>query len=208
MREEHRVDAQLPRGVRPHQRALLHHWSVRAHGRHDAVHENKSAALGGGHGLQRGAHVVAIQIVAAALALRLEDECVGVGDGALHGRLVGIWVADAVQPREAPQQPCRPLVVRVPGEAGGVDEDLLDLLGAGEMVRHVRALDAHRALDHTPRRPLLLGRVVPGRVSAAEVSHGGLHVAVHVISDEQSVREAVDVSFSVDVRQGAPHHRH
>eukprot|EP00964_Phaeocystis_antarctica_P136024 scaffold100418_cov54-Phaeocystis_antarctica.AAC.2 len=145
-------------------------------GRRDALHEDVRGALRGWHLGQGRRHLLAVQVVAAALALRLEH--VGFGrverraHRALH--LGATCLVEAMQPGEAAGEHRRLLWVDEARQHRRRRQHLLHLLGAREVLPDGGALDREGALDEQARGPLGLSGVVVRGVTRAEVGHAHL----------------------------------
>eukprot|EP00760_Papus_ankaliazontas_P016700 PhM_4_TR16821/c4_g7_i3/m.47791 len=121
-------------------------------------------------------HGVAVDEVAAALALGLQDVRRGVGDAALNGLAhvsVCVQLREVVLQGHAGEQEVafRLVAARELHPDILVAQHLLDLLRRAEVVDHRRALDGRRALDHLAADPARLVVEVRRGVRAPEVAH-------------------------------------
>mmetsp|Transcript_8164 Transcript_8164/g.17844 ORF Transcript_8164/g.17844 Transcript_8164/m.17844 type:complete len:253 (+) Transcript_8164:704-1462(+) len=177
--EEEAVYAQLARAWPALDIAALHQH--RLEGRWpDTFHEYVPCALGGRHPKERRLELVVKEVVAAALALRFEDEVVRLGARRLDRRLHfgAALLVQAVELREARAKHGRVLGRHETVQLSFRRQHLLHLLGARQVLTHRRALDCVRALDERAPLPLCFARVVVGSVARAEVNDRGLERAV------------------------------
>lgn len=144
--------------------------------------------MGQGHAPQEGRDRGTVDVVAAALALRLQDVCLGAlgvrGDLArLEARLARV---EGVDVRERARQSGergrggRGQVAGYYGRGGGRlgrRENLLDLLRPRDLREDRRALDRGRALEMVPRFPGAGVGVVSRAVARAHVDDGHLEGA-------------------------------
>mmetsp|Transcript_7509 Transcript_7509/g.21243 ORF Transcript_7509/g.21243 Transcript_7509/m.21243 type:complete len:297 (+) Transcript_7509:51-941(+) len=143
--------------------------------REDALHKDVRGELLFGHRLKSFANVLAVYVVAATLALRLNDIVARIGNGILNSSTRSVVLSTTVERPKASERAAKPLCVLRRHkllELARTRELLLHLFGSHKVVLDTGALDRARALQQGAGVPLLLARVVVGGVPRAVVHQG------------------------------------
>eukprot|EP00053_Salpingoeca_punica_P003004 m.40670 g.40670 ORF g.40670 m.40670 type:complete len:391 (+) comp11919_c0_seq1:525-1697(+) len=202
----HAVDAELRGDLSLLWGRLRRCEQRRQAGRLDAVHQNVALQFLWRQRAQFLHELLVEEVVAAALALRLEHIIARIGhglvnDGAEGGLRRVLGDVQRVQVGQRVEDQCCVAVVEIALQNAELGEHLLHFLGACELVGEVRALDGGRLLQLQPRVPVLLRGEVVWRVPRPVVDEGDLS---HHPTEQRCGEHAVGLKHraGADVLQG------